>query len=371
MIEVATIPSVLSNSYMEIKRRYNALSQALKIAKLYDRHDLADIINPRRTAANNDRMKCEEAVIRKMPRNTNLVRIKDDWYGIKFTDGRGKTAFKDDILRDTDLYIIHRNPREEAHLKYTDIEMLLPGVVDAQALDQFKQEIRESAYKILGELGFESPVSTPATTGVIETVAVPVVFPEEQEQPAMKTIVSTHSTKRWAERVYKLPEPKAIEYARINRKQLEDEILAGYKTADHVWTANDGSRYFFDPENMMYVVGDNPTGVGENIITLYEEDFGFTKEINRVIVFKQLEVLKSMHENLLEAESAHKLLIDSTGAKLIGVDGQIKVLKAHLELLEQEKSSLMADRDVSHKQVRLKREQHNQEFDKLFKKWEA
>lgn len=369
MAEVPTIPVALASKYMRIKKHYNALSQALKIARLYDKPELIEVLSLRRSVSNEDRMKCEEEVIRKMSKECNLVHITGNWVGIRFLDGKGKTAFKDDIIPERDLYLIKRNPKRENNLRYTDLDTLLPGIIDMTALAEFKKIIQDDAYVMLSELGF-NPESEMHPESAGDDMSVPSECSDDVVEPVPLLHASTHACKRWVERVYKIfNESKVAEYVKQNRDKIEKEIENGYNSAQQVWAGEDGVRYWFDDNNMMYLIGDNPSGVGETVITLYEEDFGFTKEINRMITFKQLEVLKQSYDELVHEGDIHAQLVESLGHSISGIDGQLNVLRAQISYLEAERASLIQNTETSARQVELKRGKYAQESGKLFKKW--
>jgi hypothetical protein len=184
-------------------------------------------------------------------------------------------------------------------------------------------------------------------------------------------VVSSHAGKRWVQRVIGIKdESQAEEYRRIHLKSVNDSILEAFSKAEKVWEEpEEDITFWFDENNMMFLKG-RQEGVIK-IITLYEEDFGFTRSINRIITLEQLNVLAKAREELQLANAKSIETRSQVESEVQAINDQITVLESQMALLVSERASKMALRDQGNKEQRLAKDKYTAEYNKLFKKWDA
>jgi hypothetical protein len=300
-------------------------------------------------------------VLRAMPLSNNLVQLEGNWHAIRYLNEKADTCLKIDIMRKEDVYLLQRDGRHERELNRNDIETLLPALIDDESLELYKQHLAIKAKELVYE---QSGVLIGDDEEPNEEVEE--VIPDE-EKPVT---VSTHAGLRWVQRVIGIKnEQQAEEYRRKHMVEVNEAVLDAYGKADKVWEDDDDITYWFDPDNIMYVRGmqnGNP-----NIITLYEEEFGFSKAINRMITLEQLSVLADVRESLRESELAVHETNIRVDYEVQGINDEITVLESQIALLVSQRAKAIADRDLSNKQVKATKDKYTAEFNKLFKKWDA
>lgn len=351
----------LRDKFMADKCMYDSLSQAIKLLRSNGCSDKQ--IKPLTLMKQEYKKTCSDnssRMLRAMPLSNNIVQLDGSWYGIRYLNEKADTCLKIDILRKDDVKLIQRDGRYERELTRRDIESLLPGMLDDEALELYKQHLtqqaRALAYGQSGVLIGDMPEETELEEPMIE-----------EEKPI---VVSFHAGKRWAQRVIGIKnEQQAEDYYRKHMVEVNEAVLSAYGKAEKVWEDEDNITYWFDADNIMYVRGIQD-GVTK-VITLYEEDFGFTKEINRMIALKQLEVLASVRNGLREAEAK----VSETNARVDydvqTINDEITVLESQIAVLVSQRAKAIADRDLDNKQVKANKDKYVAEFNKLFKKWDA
>jgi hypothetical protein len=160
-----------------------------------------------------------------------------------------------------------------------------------------------------------------------------------------------------------MSESQAVDYKRLNVQEVEKEVREGFESAEHIWTAEDGIEYWFDPNNMIYVYAPRE----HNIITVYESDFSFAKHINRQIVLEQVQVIKKAWQEYKDAMDCHAEAVEQLDVAIGSVNDQIKVLESELELLKAKRDTLMAEKYESAKLISKASAAYEAECNKLFK----
>jgi hypothetical protein len=191
--------------------------------------------------------------------------------------------------------------------------------------------------------------------------AAGVELPETDITQAVK--VSHHAGCRWVQRTKGMSESQAVDYKRLNVQEVEKEVREGFESAEHIWTAEDGIEYWFDPNNMIYVYAPRE----HNIITVYESDFSFAKHINRQIVLEQVQVIKKAWQEYKDAMDCHAEAVEQLDVAIGSVNDQIKVLESELELLKAKRDTLMAEKYESAKLISKASAAYEAECNKLFK----
>jgi len=281
------------------------------------------------------------------PVNSNMLQLLDGWYGVAYYNDKKSIDLKFELLIERDIYMLERTGNIH-HFRKNDIETAIVAYIDESSLELYKHSLIQRALEFIHDYDPEFKYEeVPITSNPVSN------FPRP----------SSHSSKRWVQRIVNIPnEVEAEDYRRNHLKEVDCSIEEGFSKASKLWEGSDGISYWFDDNNLMYVVGNNV------IITLYEEDFGFTKGINKSIVLLQIEEIKKSYEELGLMEREHEEASREVDKELSGVESQLIELQASMSYLNSCKAALLATKDKSTKGIKMKREQFNNQFNKLFKK---
>ncbi len=351
------VSSTIRAQYMADRRKHDAISHAIKVARTNGCSDKD--VKPLKLAKQEYKdaiAKNNEKILNAMSLSQNTVQLEDSWYAVRYYDDKQDARLYIDLI--TDVSLLKRDERYERGLNRRDIDTLMPALIDEVAIEVYKHQLETKSLDIIyDKTGMHVEMDSKEAEKEVDIEELPVN-------------VSVHAGLRWVQRVIGIkPEAQAEEYRKSHIEEVNEAVLDGFGTAEHVWTDNDGITYWFDADNIMYVKGSHlgrPT-----IITLYEEEFGFTKDINRIITLKQLDVLAETRNDLTDAEAIANDKSLQIDADVQAINDEIASLSAQLELLSAKKTSLIADKDVNNKQARAIKERYNAEYNKLFKKWEA
>lgn len=340
-----------ANKFMYEKKRYDAVSEAIRTAKkngLEDK-DITSLITLKQSL----KQVCSDntsEMLNKMVLANNVIRIEDNWFGIRYVNEKGDLHAKIDPIIEQELYLILRDGRKERELSRIDIESLIPSVQDGDALSMYKQEIVDLSFVLFDELGIKLPKSANSDNG-------------------SPILVSSHAKLRWAQRkLGMVDEARANQYLRANVDQIEKDIIESFNKSELIWIGNDDIKYYFDPDNITYVVGRKNSNFPDNIITLYEQDFGFSKEINRSIVLKQIDVLKSAESSMVSSKEKHAIRDQLLDRELCKVSEDINILESQINRLKARKSTLYSTKEELLRTVTVSEATFNAELQKLFRK---
>jgi hypothetical protein len=340
--------------FMADKLTYDSLSQAIRIGKANDHDDKT--LRPLMLLKQQYKKQCASnsaKLLKQMSLSQNLLQLEGNWYAIRYVNDKHDTCLKVDIILES--HLLQRDGRHERELSRVDLDTLLPAMIDEESLELYKQHLVKQAHDILRHHNIETWSATEE-----EPVA-------DEDKPVM---CSAHAGLRWVQRIMGIKnETQAEEYRRKNYKEVQEAVLSGYASAEKVWEDDDGITYWFDADNILYVRG-MQSGV-PNIITLYEEDFGFSKPINRMITLEQLAVLRGVKEDLMQLEGDAKEISARVNADVQGINDEISVLESQIALLVSQRQSLLAERDLGNKKTKATKDKYVAEFNKLFKKWDT
>lgn len=341
----------MSDMFRTLRKQYDSLNKAIRLAKKHGVSDdaLKQLIISKQEAKRLFDLETDK-VLRSMTLSKNIIELGEGWYGVRYYSDKGDAKLAVELLLEKDLYIVERDGRRGRELSRADIDSFIPAMVDEPALEVYKQSVLKDAYDIVRE-----------SCGIEVTM-------DATSEPEGIASVSFHAGKRWVQRVLNIKnDSKAADHYRLNKDEIDQAILDGYASSTLQWIdKEDLIQYFFDDSNMMYVVGAN-----NKIVTLYGVDFGFSHDINRAIVMKQLEVIKDTHDDLIVAEHDFYKLTTAQEGQARYLTNEIKVLEASIEALVAKRDAMLATREESSKAVKLCKEKHQAECDKLFKKWDA
>lgn len=367
------LPEEDSSEFVKQKIEYDTISQACKIAKktIANRDNDEDSMTAIRHKELESllRTKAEyrdqymamisnivDTFFRRRLVESNLIEIGEGWYGIAYYISKDKVDLKIDYVITIDFSILERTHGEEYHSRI-DLEAILPACIDEVALGVYKQTLVERAKEYLRE---EAP----------ECYKLEYVYKEKVVKEPKRVVsplcASIHSQKRWIERKLKpegITSDSAIElYRRDHAEEVSAQIIEGMKGATKVWEDADHIDYYFGKDNIMYVVG------GANIITVYEEDFGFSKSINRSIVLQQVEVLKEYYGILTKEIKDYNIMVERSDKDIESLNKAMEELQSKIDCIKESKRALVSAKDDKRRKVMSSRMDFEKEYDKLFKK---
>lgn len=345
--------------YMSTKIEYDSLNQAIRLAKTNgaDEKDIKKLILNKQTIKD-IRAVDDAKLLKLMPLGSNLYHLSGGWYAIRYLNEKNDLALSHEILNPNDEHVLVRNGKVERELSRMELEILVPGCIDEVALELYKQTVSKEAHRHLHDY----------CNIVIDQE--PIDEPEDTEEVVgpMPISVSSHAGMRCVQRKLGIGagnEIVAEEYRRLNYREVEQIVLEGYERSEHVWTGDDGIEFSLDGDNFMYVKGEN------TIITMYEEDFGFSKEINRMITMEQLQVLAKARESLRQSEQEYEDANRDSDGQIKAIVDQMEILSNQLAWLGAEKATILAVNEQNGKKMKLDKSKYSAEFNKLFKKWDS
>lgn len=352
---VKQVTASIREAIVATKVEYDSLNQAIKIAKAQgaDAKAIRTLIQLKDNVKAN-RLANDNKLLKAMPLATNVVNLEGSWYAVRYTNEKNDLTISVEILNDKDVPILQRDGRSERELSQRDLNTLVPGCIDEAMLEMYKQSVVHKANEYVYDY---------CSILVEQESVIEVVRP---------TTVSAHSGMRYVQRKLRIGvnnESVAEDYRRSHLKEVEAGVLEGYSKSEQVWVADDGMVFSFDEDNIMYVVGD--ASGPNNIVTLYEEDFGFSKEINRSITFQQLEVLKVARESLRLTERELEESLRGNDEALRLATDQIEYLQCQIDELVAQKDIIMSKRELFAKSMKTAKSKYSAEFNKLFMKWSS
>lgn len=244
---------------------------------------------------------------------------------------------------------IKRDSRHEAEITEDELSKIVHSVIDQEFLENYKIKLAEQANDLIAEPDEE----------------------EEEEQceeleADNELVVKHHACRRWAERLLGIPEHKSTAYVSKHWEEVKGAVLSSYEKAELFWDESPEVDFYYNGEdNVMFVATDKA------LITLYDEQFGFSKEINIMITYQQREVLARAHEAFRQLGKESKQAMAETKQAQSEIDDQIEVLQAQIALLLSEKESLEAKEVTLRNSIQVARAKYQAEHNKLFKKWES
>lgn len=331
-------------SFLEQKLRYDSLSQAVRLAKANGidedgcRRLLAEKAKEKETYIVN-----MDSVLKSMSLSNNITKLSDEWYGIRYIDTKSTVALRVEILNPRDIPVITRDGRRERDLTRSEMDALIPAILDHDALDRYKNNVASGARDVIKDV-FNIEIT-------------------EVEEATL--LITFHAGVRYVQRVlglYPNSEGSAGDYRKGHGAEIDKSIADGFAQAELLWVATDGVEYYFDANNIVYVKTD------QSIVTLYESDFGFSKPINRSIVLQHIQVVQEEFYNMeqLEVEVGRKT--EEIQDQIASIESETSVLEAQIAYLNASKNTLNVRKDELGKDVVRSRLRFQNECNKLFKK---
>jgi len=333
--------------FMEHRKLYESTVLAVKMARnLGVGEDVLSSIYSRRQLLNKERKQKENAILREIKKTGLPLRLSENWYGICYQEGRKSHLLVQPlIIQGNTIGALEENFGKV--LTKSQLFNLLPYLTDYGVLDSYKQEMESRASQQISEYGVYPFTYQPEFPLTLET----------------NYQVSFHCRKRYALRILGIKrEVEAEEYANSHFEEINLDICNRLKESELVWTGLDGIMFRFDTSNYMYLIGEN-----NNVITLYEENFGWSKQINRSIVYQQLELLSCLYSDLCNAEGDSNLKLEEIETKISDIGEEIALLEARITSLKSQKDVLEAQKIESCDLVKSVRAELDRESNKLFK----
>jgi len=338
----------LHQLYLQCRKDYDATCNAIRYAKVHEHPIVSELITEK-FSVNKARQDLEAQILQGMEDSSNLEHLGEGWYAIRVRVDKSTLGLMVEPLVETELSLVEQDETTGRSKSRAEVESILPAIKNEPLLELYKVDIEERTREILHQHGVE--VDDPEEIGRINGV-----------------VWSSHARKRYAQRFLGISsESQADQYQRTHVHEIESDLYRIYERAEHVWSSSDGVEYHFEDENnIMFVVGRY-----NKVVTLYEEDFGFTKDINRSIVYQQLEVISKARDELDEVREANVTSVQAIDDRTQEVNLQIDLVNAELDALKAERSALSANRVAITKKMSEAEKRFLLESSKLFKKWEG
>jgi hypothetical protein len=339
------LPKPLGESILSVKEQYDTMCQAVKYARSVSLSEerIQPIIYERQQLRNNHLINIRN-IVNKLTFTNNVVSIGDGWYGIRYQIN-SKLDLKIEKSTVSNMSLLKMENCRSRDLSTRELDSLLPALIDYPALDEYVDHIKARAEKVIQQVAGST-----------------VVFREPTKKPEIAK-VSWHASIRWVERLMDMTNEEAETYTRGHLQEVQDDILESWGRAIMVWQGTDTTDYLFDAtENVMFVTSNN------TIITLYEEDFGFDKHINTMIVHEQVKVLAQERELLSQYETSFTDAMSVVQSDLADVQVKKKRLQAMIAKLDTKEKDLIQHKVAEEHRIKLSCERFNNQFNKLFKR---
>jgi len=347
---MSVISSEFKDKFIKSKQLYESSATALKLAKKGQMGaNLIKELTIHKQNAKADYTALGDELLTKMGLKSNVIHIRNAWHAIRYVDNEGNTKWSIEPLTLGGVSKIKRDSRHEAEITEDELSKIVHSVIDQEFLENYKIKLAEQANDLIAEPDEE----------------------EEEEQceeleADNELVVKHHACRRWAERLLGIPEHKSTAYVSKHWEEVKGAVLSSYEKAELFWDESPEVDFYYNGEdNVMFVATDKA------LITLYDEQFGFSKEINIMITYQQREVLARAHEAFRQLGKESKQAMAETKQAQSEIDDQIEVLQAQIALLLSEKESLEAKEVTLRNSIQVARAKYQAEHNKLFKKWES
>lgn len=254
------------------------------------------------------------------------------------------------------LDIVKRHLNVEGDITKDTLESSFEVLVDWDTWDEFLQEIDKFSLERCKEY-----VSNSATMLSLEET-----FNKEEEEEIEEEIIQQagiHAVERYVERVLGITESAVIKHESVHRfVEYKEKIETMYKEADVLYETR-GKVFKITKDNviLVYKAKDN------KIMTLYKKDYGFTEEINRQIIFMQIDVIKNEEAKLKDIESAYKKQISVYYDEEKECRKEIEELQAKLDKANEKLNRVLRCKKSARSMMEESENKYKEEYDKIFK----
>lgn len=313
--------------------------------------ELTMLINTRKEAKQ-ELVKIGASMAKQIDKTTNIQELKPGWYAVRAVTPSGELRTSVIPLTSSGVDLVKRS-NGERDINSNDIGVLTEGVQSYAVLEGYLKQVESKAKTLLQEL-FGLNVTIDADKSTTK---------EDVAEESKELYATNHALERWAERkLGAVDRLNAAEYVRTHRDELEKQVLEAYSKAEMFYEGADAT-FFIDEHNITYVLCAN------NIVTLYEQVFGFAPDINRAIAFSQIEVVRHAEQDVSDAYLEYEQVSGDNKSVITDNLNKIRVLEAEIAELRAENKSLDAQNNHVLSTLRKAEETYNAEFNKLFKKF--
>lgn len=410
-----TLNDALAKKLIDARFDYSVYARSLKFARKFHQEDeLASLMDLRHTA---DILltKIHTEVYQEMRRNgTNTCDLSaahpfgEGWYAIAVVERKAKVTIAVEAVEPDGLILLERG----RPVTRMDFDKHIKNITDAHLLSEYKAILEnriavflaetygleytssEELEKVSGE-SYDScafaddqaqckqaiqPCAGVEVIAVIDEVtAMPVCYetlhlagrlPEADGTPG----ITDHALERWIERVEGVMSKEQIRLLRIQKEvTYVKQMKAAWRKSTLEHEEQDGTHWYYNKLlNLFFIVcGTRPhdSTQGKAIVTLYEkefqqtQDFSFSKDLNKTIVQKQLQVIRRMKKSFAKLTALHQASLDSTDEEIMGLRKEQSVIAKRIAELEKDKKEKQTKIGISSKAL-------DEELAKIFyKKW--
>lgn len=296
----------------------------------------------------------ENALLDMWDRNNNMnLLMAEGVCFIRYLKGNGQKGIEIMPVKKQNLDLIRRNLEVEGDITQEQLrEYASPVVVDTEALNAFTEECKREAQDVLKE------------------------YVKQSKPRNEKWTASVHSVERYIEKVLKITEKNKAKHECVhNFLDHKKAVTEMFEKADVFWEESDEILHKITRDDNYILVGKQKEKV---IMTVYEKDFGFSKEINRNIIFMQLEEIKKARKDLEEAEqnckaqvSVYNRHIERCDEELEIIQDKIRELKEEAENIKQDKKNMEYARESVKSHLKESNKAYDDEYYKIFRPYKV
>lgn len=267
----------------------------------------------------------------------NIVLLKDNWYAIAYYLNKKnrknnirslfitpiKSEYKIDDIKKK-LAPLYKNNRNELQ----NPASILKGIMDNKKINKYKSEINKISLLALEKLmKKDSDEELSSKEFALENI----------QKDNKNFIITRHAYQRWCERIEKFQcDTDKKTFLKINnvetKKDIIPKITSAFKKSEKIYEKvdDDNIQYYLNKENMIFFcVKDNNL-----LITIWQNNFGFTNEINTQITLMQLKHIQDMKLVYFENRKKNNEIIAEKNAKITVINSELEDLKQRKNELE-------------------------------------
>lgn len=226
--------------------------------------------------------------------------------------------------------------------------------------DQGKKKAREVISKERGESVLED-------SKAVDSVEVPEAVPEaDKGKSGCDNIsVSYHAVGRYVERVRGIKGKNNISKEISRDKQaIVDDIIEGVEQAKLIWEDEDMFCKYNEDRAIMYII--SPEG---SVKTLYEKDYGFSRQVNSKIVLEQAKVLREVKTKLDKSKSESEDKKEHLKLQKEMAEADIMKIELMLNKERAKRDSISQELVLVQEEEKVVLNEYAREYNRLFKKW--
>lgn len=345
-------------------------------------------------------------LVKFMPLSSNILQIVPKWWLIRYQLDSGDMQGRLEPINEYKRHLIEVDGRHGTQLTEKEYQTALSKIHDWKERSKFDELMKSTWFVALDKLRNIEGSKAPVYADKFKTVSVtsknnailnisdnvdrkflksvqleadtPRKEPDTREEPnenvqleadtyvPSTVVASYHAIERYVERILKVKGKANIE-AKINesKKDIASVIEQWANDACIIHREEDNVYKFYDEKNIMIVLGE-----GNSVVTLYEKNFGFAKNINKSILYLQLDVMNDAKLKLDEFVSRELTNRANLRNDIELLEEEVDGLQIQIDLLQSkigDKGNLI---DTSLLEESALRHEYKAEYNKLFKKWD-